>query len=282
MPVRFGGQANFSRIEHGICWMLFSSSYSVRLRQVDAAPPVTMTTPLPTRFTARIWRGKEEGRFVSYSVPARENQTVLDVVTEIQRDQEPTLAYRFACRVGVCGTCAMTVNGTPRWTCRTLVRNVARADGIVIEPLRNLPRIKDLVCDMRVFFQKWQKAGGRFEGRRTRSDPVARIEPSSRRRQAADAAIECINCAVCYAACSVVDWNPDYLGPAALNRAWTLVNDDRHVARRETFERASGSGGCSSCHTHGSCTLHCPVGISPTHSIAGLKRMSLMALVGGV
>ena len=240
-----------------------------------------MTALLPAEFTVRIWRGKDDGRFSTYLVPARENQTVLDIVSDVQRHQEPTLAYRFACRVGVCGSCAMTVNGRPRWTCRTLARKAAAGGAISIEPLRNLPRIKDLVCDMSVFFDKWQKAGGHFESERTRTDPVASVPPSTRRRKAADAAIECINCAVCYAACDVAAWNPDYLGPAALNRAWTLLNDDRHIAGRKTLRAVTEAGGCSSCHAQGSCTVHCPVGISPTESIAGLRRMSLMNFLTG-
>ena len=69
-----------------------------------------------------VWRGAREGRFVGYRVPRAPNQTVLDVVTHIQRKLDPSLAYRYACRVGMCGTCAMTVNGVARWTCR------ARAD----------------------------------------------------------------------------------------------------------------------------------------------------------
>ena len=71
--------------------------------------------------TVEIWRGKDEGRFETYQVPQRESQTILDVVTWVQRNEEPALAYRFACRVGMCGSCAMTVNGKPRWTCRTHV-----------------------------------------------------------------------------------------------------------------------------------------------------------------
>ncbi len=227
-----------------------------------------------------IWRGQEKGRLVEYRVPARPNQTVLDVVTEVQRRYEPSLAYRFACRVGVCGSCAMTVNGAPRWTCRTHVRKVAAGNRLTIEPLRNMPRIKDLACDMSTFFGKWQKAGGRFEGTLTRNDPPAAVDPVSAERRAANAAIECINCAVCYSACDVVTARPDYLGPAALNRAWTLVNDVRHAARRETFDRAAADGGCGACHTMGSCVQHCPVGISPTASIAGLKRMSLLRFLG--
>ena len=225
-----------------------------------------------------IWRGKSEGRFVTYRVPARDNQTVLDVVTWVQRHREPSLAYRFACRVGVCGSCAMTVNGRPRWTCRTHVRKVAQDGRLSIEPLRNLPRIKDLACDMTPFFDKWQRAGGRFKGEAGRGDPIPRLERSSPQRRAADAAIECINCAVCYSACDTVAWNPEYLGPAALNRAWTLINDVRHAEQDRILSVVARDGGCHACHTHGSCVEYCPVEINPTASIAGLKRHTLRRL----
>ena len=86
--------------------------------------------------------------------------------------------------------------------------------------------------------------------------------------------IECINCGVCHASCDVVAWNDEYLGPAALNRAWSLVNDDRHEARDETLEAALGPGGCSNCHSHGNCMTACPIGLSPTRSIAGLKKLN--------
>ena len=72
----------------------------------------------PPKLDVRIWRGADAGEFVAYEAPSADNQTVLDVVTWIQRHLEPALAYRFACRVGVCGSCAMTVNGRARWTCR--------------------------------------------------------------------------------------------------------------------------------------------------------------------
>ena len=89
-----------------------------------------MTAGISETLHVRIWRGGagEHGRYVTYEVPRHESQTVLDVVTWIQREREPTLAYRFACRVGMCGSCAMTVNGKARWTCRTHVQKVA-ADG---------------------------------------------------------------------------------------------------------------------------------------------------------
>lgn len=236
--------------------------------------------PQTDELIVSIWRGRDEGRLVDYKVPARPNQTVLDVVTEVQRRYEPALAYRFACRVGVCGSCAMTVNGVPRWTCRTHVKNVANDSRLTIEPLRNMPRIKDLACDMREFFEKWQTAGGRFKGKLTRNDAPASVDPQSRERRAANAGIECINCGVCYSACDSVAARSDYLGPAALNRAWTLVNDVRHAERQDSLASATAEGGCGSCHTMGSCVQHCPVGISPTASISGLKRMSLLSFLG--
>ncbi len=226
-----------------------------------------------------IWRGREDGQLVTYEVPARANQTVLDIVTEIQRHHEPTLAYRFSCRVGVCGSCAMMVNGKPRWTCRSHVSRVIENGEITIEPLRNMPRIKDLACDMTEFFQKWQRAGGRFKGNTNRAEKPTAINPQSLKRKVADAAIECINCAVCYSGCDIVAWKQDYLGPAALNRAWTLVNDERHCETKDVMKKVWTSGGCGSCHTQGNCMRYCPVGVKPTESIAGLKRMALVSFL---
>ncbi len=222
----------------------------------------------------RVWRGGESGYWAEYAVAARDNQTVLDVVTEIQRRHEPSLAYRFACRVGVCGSCAMTVNGQPRWTCRTHVRKVVHDGQLTIEPLRNLPRIKDLVCDLEPFIDTWQRAGAIFQGRSDRNDPPQKVDPESISRKQADAALQCINCGVCYSACDVVYWNRRYLGPAALNRVWTLLNDERHSEHQGTFNKAFSRDGCSSCHSHGNCARFCPVELSPASSIAGLKKMA--------
>ncbi len=228
-----------------------------------------------------LWRGGEDGRYETYAVPLRENQTVLDVVTWVQRNLDSSLAYRFACRVGMCGSCAMTVNGRPRWTCRTHVSRVADGGRLEIGPLENLPLIKDLAADMRPFFEKWQQAKGAFAPSRTRHDAIEKIRPDNPARRAADAAIECINCGVCYAACDTVRWDEAYLGPAALNRAWTLVNDERDTANVERLGAVAASGGCHACHSHQSCQEHCPLALNPTASIAGLKRRTLLAFLKG-
>src|SRR4029079_7591014 len=130
-----------------------------------------------------VWRGAAEGRFQTFAVPRRAHQTILDVVTEIQRDHDATTPYRFACRVGMCGSCAMVVNGRPRWTCRTRVSEAIGDDaglaglpaaahtrgegigddsGLRLEPLRNFTVVKDLAVEMTAFFDKWRDAQAHF------------------------------------------------------------------------------------------------------------------------
>ena len=211
-----------------------------------------------------LWRGKADGRYQTFQVPLRENQTVLDVVTWVQRNADPTLSYRFACRVGMCGSCAMTVNGRPRWTCRTHTSKVVEDGKLEIGPLANLPVIKDLAADMRPFFEKWQQAKGVFAPSKTRADPIEKILPDKRaahrrrcrhrmhqlRRVLSRPAIRCAG-------------TRTISGPAALNRAWTLVNDVRDAGNRERLAAVAADGGCHACHSHQSCQEHCPNSAQP-------------------
>jgi len=226
------------------------------------------------QLSVSIWRennGAGSG-FQSFTVPAFDSQTVLDVVSYVQQHEDPTLSYRFACRVGMCGSCAMMVNGEPRWTCRTHVSRVAENGSVEIAPLRNLPVIKDLVTDMDPFFDKWVKAQGVHHPSHSRHDDIQPVDATSADRQNADEGIECINCAVCYAACDTVSGNDQYLGPAALQRAWTLVNDEKDAGRSTILDAVSEAGGCHNCHSMGSCTHYCPNELNPMKAIAGLKR----------
>ena len=238
-----------------------------------------MTT---TTLEVSLWRGGAQGRYQTYQVPQRENQTVLDVVTFVQRHLDPTLAYRFACRVGMCGSCAMTVNGRPRWTCRTHVAKVASDGRLTIGPLENLPVIKDLADRHAAVLREVAAGEGRVRALEDAGRPDrARCSPTAPHVVAADAAIECINCGICYAACDTVRWNPDYLGPAALNRAWSLVNDERDAGNPARLAAVAASGGCHACHSHQSCQEHCPQALNPTASIAGLKRRTMPAYLKG-
>lgn len=224
-----------------------------------------------------VWRGTDKGDYELYKVPQHTSQSVLDVVTYIQRHLDPTLSYRFSCRVGMCGSCAMMVNGVPRWTCRTQVGKVVRRGGLKLAPLANMSVIKDLTVDMTTFFDRWARAGGQFDPRTSDPDKFAVVAPQSPQRRAVDEAIECIGCGVCYAACDVVAWRPDYLGPAALNRAWSLAMDVRDGGRGRRLEAVAGDAGCHACHSLQNCAQLCPKALNPTRSIAGLKRLTAKA-----
>jgi len=225
-----------------------------------------------------VWRGAgASGHFQEFAVPAQANQTILDVVAWIQQNRDSTLSYRYACRVGMCGSCAMMVNGVPRWTCRTHVKAALQGNKISIGPLRNLPVIKDLATDMDPFFDKWIAAEGMHHPTRSREDAIEQIDPRDSERLQANAGIECINCSVCYAACDTVTGNGDYLGPAALQRAWTLYNDARDAGKSDILEAVSGKGGCHNCHSQGSCSLYCPNELNPMAAIAGFKRVTALS-----
>lgn len=228
-----------------------------------------------------IRRGDDQTRsFETFDVPAHESQTVLDVVSWVQQNADPTLSYRFACRVGMCGSCAMMVNGKPRWTCRTHVKAATDTDELTIEPLRNLPVIKDLAVDMDPFFDKWVAAEASHHPTRSRDDAIEQIDPTSTARTEINSKIECINCSVCYAACDTVANNPDYLGPAALQRAWTVYRDEKNADKGAVLDAVSGVGGCHTCHSIGSCTALCPNDLDPLGAIAGLKRATMLRALG--
>lgn len=217
----------------------------------------------------------------TFEVPAYESQTVLDLVSWVQQNADPTLTYRFSCRVGMCGSCAMMVNGVPRWTCRTHISKVLDGgDTVQIAPLRNLPRIKDLAVDMDPFFDKWVAAGGVHQGDLSRDEAIAQVDETTPERETANEGIECINCSVCYAACDTVAGNSDYLGPAALQRVWTLYNDEKVSDKAALLDGVSGKGGCHNCHSMGSCTTLCPNGLDPMGAIAGLKRETAKSFFG--
>ncbi len=175
----------------------------------------------------------------------------------------------------------MTVNGVPRWTCRTHIRRVAPAGALELRPLENLPVIRDLAVDMAGFFAKSARARSAFVPKPDLGPDFAVVPPGSRARREASAGIECIGCAVCYAACDVVRWKPDFLGPAALTRAWTLVNDVRDGDGAARLRAVTGDAGCHACHSQQSCVERCPKSLDPTAAIAGLKRATAAAALAG-
>jgi fumarate reductase iron-sulfur subunit len=194
-------------------------------------------------------------RLVNYRVPRLDKMTVLDVLAYIQRHHDRSLVFRFACRLGMCGTCTVMVNGIPRWACRTSIERLG-SERLQIAPLH---------------VDKYRAAMPFFAPAPEANDTAA-IAPASQQRRAIDPQLECITCGACYASCTMLSHDPDYLGPAALNRAFTLVRDSRDTARAERLAAVGGEHGCWRCHSLYNCTEVCPKHISPTQAIKGLKR----------
>ena len=237
----------------------------------------------PTRPSVRVRirrggaAGDPEERFDSFEIETDPRMTVLDALVAVQSAQDATLSFRYSCRVGMCGTCALKVNGRPAWACRTLLGGLG--EEITLEPLTNFPVLSDLAVDMSPFFEKMKRARGWLEPTGLAEKAPALIAPGSRERKRIEPHIECITCGICYASCSIVGHDSDYLGPAALNRAYTLVNDSRDALGPERLLEVCTEDGAWRCHSQYNCTESCPKGISPTGAIKGLKRR---AVTGGV
>ena len=209
-----------------------------------------------------------------YSVPmVAESMRVLDAMFGVRGSVDSTLAFRCACRVGMCGTCGVRINGREGLACRTLVSTEIKYSGLVInvEPLRHLPVVRDLVTDPGNFYRRLTDVIPNFQPADLDAAPVA-IKPDSSERLTINPHRECIYCGLCYSACSMAGEDREFLGPAAFNRAFALVSDSRDEAGTERMKAVDGRSGIWSCHTIFECTAVCPKGIPITQAIQGLKR----------
>jgi len=231
-----------------------------------------------TRLRVFRWAPGERQRLHTYDVHAGADTTVLDALVSIQREQDPTLALRYACRVGMCGSCAVVVNGRERWACRTRLASLG-AGPVSVRPLYHFPLLRDLVVDMTPFVERQVSVGAAYVPA-SDAPAYAEIAPSSSERAEIDDAIECIGCGMCLSACTMVAHDRRFAGPAALNRAFTLQRDRRDGARAARWPLLLGDDALPRCHGQGGCTDVCPMGLSPTRSIIRLRQMAARRLVG--
>lgn len=209
-----------------------------------------------------------------YDVSLEHRMTVLDALFQIQREQDPSLNFRCACRVGMCGTCAVSIDGIPSLACRTRPSQLNGGGNVTVEPLPHLPVIRDLVVSLDPFFEQWKRVLPRFRPADPESQELARIPAASQFAQSTGDKRDCITCGACYAACGIKGSSAEYLGPAALNRALLRILDPRDQASRQRLTIADGErSGVWRCHTQFNCTAVCPKGISLTDSISRLKRL---------
>ena len=214
------------------------------------------------------------GEFQKYflNIPDETTTTILDVLLRLQREQDPSLAFRYACRVNMCGSCGMVINGKEGLACKTNVSHIAPGQEVTLRPLNHFPVIKDLVVDMEPFFQKYEEVLPFYHPKEEFPEPL-KIPPDSRERQDIGLATECIACGCCVSSCTMCHYHDGYVGPAALNRAFTLLADSRDGLFDERLERALAS--CYHCRTEFNCTEVCPKNISGTRAIKYIQRLAV-------
>ncbi|NCC21160.1 MAG: succinate dehydrogenase iron-sulfur subunit [Alphaproteobacteria bacterium] len=200
---------------------------------------------------------------------------VLDAVIYIKDNIDPTLTFRRSCREGICGSCAMNIDGTNTLACTKSIEDV-KGD-IKITPLPHMPVVKDLVGDLTQFYAQY----GSIEPWLKTESPA----PSRERLQSPEDAdtlngadghgpAACILCACCSTACPSYWWNPDrFLGPAALLSAWRWIADSRDEATGERLDQLEDPFKLYRCHTIMNCTNTCPKGLNPAKAIAEIKKL---------
>jgi fumarate reductase iron-sulfur subunit len=211
----------------------------------------------------------EQPRYQTYQVPFREDWVVLDALNYIKDEVDGTLTYRWSCRMGVCGSCGMMVNGDPKLTCAAFLKDYSGP--IRVEPLTNFPVIRDLVINFDDFMHKLKEVKAWMIPKEEK--PLAQGEYLQTPEELAQFKqySMCINCMLCYAACPVYGLEPKFLGPAAIALAQRYNLDSRDGAKDERAEVVSSSEGIWECTFIGECTRVCPKHVDPAGAIQQAK-----------
>ena len=237
------------------------------------------------RITLQVarYRPEEEAAptFQEYEVPCPKDWVILDALNYVKDQLDGSLSYRYSCRMGVCGSCGMNVNGEPKLTCATFVSDYAPGP-VRVEPLKNFPVIRDLIVDIGDFMRKlvtvkpWlvrheSKPLAEGEYRQT-PDQLEAFKPFSM----------CINCMLCYAACPIYGLDPKFVGPAAIALAQRYNLDSRDEGAKERLDLLSTHEGIWGCTFVGECTEVCPKNVDPAGAIQRYKLEAALDWVKGV
>jgi fumarate reductase iron-sulfur subunit len=221
---------------------------------------------------------ESEIRFEDFELPCPKEWVVLDGLNHIKDRLDGTLSFRWSCRMGICGSCGMLVNGEPKLTCATFLSDYG-AGPVQVEPLRNFPVIRDLVVEI-----------GDFMGKLTRVKPwivraVEKPVSEGEYRQTPEEMDEykqfsmCINCMLCYSACPIYGLDPHFIGPAAIALAQRYNLDSRDEGAAERMQILSEHDGIWGCTFVGECTKVCPKHVDPAGAIQRYKLQAALEWV---
>ncbi len=206
----------------------------------------------------------------SFDVPLRKEWVVLDALNYIKDKVDGSLSYRWSCRMGVCGSCGMMVNGEPKLTCATFLTDYAPGP-VRVEPLKNFPVMRDLIVEISDFLGKLSKVKPWII--RQKEKPVTEGEylQTPEQLDTYKQFSMCINCLLCYAACPVYGLDPMFSGPAALALAQRYNMDSRDEGKEERMDILSQHDGIWGCTFVGECTQVCPKHVDPAGAIQRYK-----------
>jgi succinate dehydrogenase / fumarate reductase iron-sulfur subunit len=216
-----------------------------------------------------------------YSVPVSKGMTVLDGLHWIKEHKDRTLSWRSSCRMGVCGSCGMFINGLPRLACNNQIVHL-HSDHIIIKPLPNFDIIRDLVPDLESLFRKHRSTKPYL----IRKDLAEQNLPTGEYFQSDKELVNyiqfayCIKCGLCLSACPTVATSENYTGPQALTQGWRYISDSRDEGAQEREEELYSSHGVYRCHFAGACSQVCPKGVDPALAIQMAKKQAFLRSFG--
>ncbi len=246
-----------------------------RLKKGNDFPSTNGATNVKT-FRVYRWDPDTGGnpRIDSYEVDLDDcGPMVLDAINKIKNEIDPTLTYRRSCREGICGSCAMNIDGVNGLACTTAIADLD--NDVTIYPLPHMPVVKDLVPDMSGFYAQYASIKPWLRARSEAPEGRERLQSHDEREQL-DGLYECILCACCSTSCPSYWWNGDrYLGPAILLQAYRWLADTRDEDTDERLDFLDDAFRLFRCHTILNCTQACPKGLNPGRAIAETKKLLL-------
>lgn len=227
----------------------------------------------------RYKKGQGAPHYDTFEIGVDNDTTVLIALQNIRRDLDSTLTLRHSCHHASCGTCAMRMNGREDLSCVVKVLELGTST-VVVEPLRNIPLISDLVVDMDDFYRRLNPAQRPY----IRSSEFLPQAQTPDEIKAYSRFENCVECGACVSACPIMGTDPEYYGPAALAAAWRIVDEPRGQDPQRALGWVDNEKGCWRCHVAYECTEVCPSDVDPGGKIMSLRgrlgRQKLRRLFG--
>lgn len=228
--------------------------------------------PQPKRITLEVARS-DPNRRSRFDVPVPGPASrVLDALLYVREHIDPSLGFRYACRAGMCGSCAVVVNGKEALSCQAAIGPLG-GDTVRVEPLRSLPVLRDVMCDMAPFFATLKRADAALRPGDPDQPSPRTMPPGDRHRALIERQNGCITCGACYSACESSTMHSDYVGLAAMNRVLMLSLDERDVLGKARLATVAREVSALRRHELDSCSAVCPVEIPLREGMQELKGL---------